>query len=61
MWPSSCPAPPGVYVFLASFSLWPSRWVGARAWGYEFSIDLRTIGQGYQLRRFAADGSNELL
>ncbi len=35
-------------------------WV-ARAWGYEFSIDLRTIGQGYQVRRFAADGSNELL
>jgi hypothetical protein len=34
---------------------------GARAWGYEFSIDLRTIGQGYQLRRFAADGSNEML
>ena len=24
-------------------------------------IDLRTIGQGYQVRRFAADGSNELL
>jgi hypothetical protein len=35
--------------------------LGGRAWAYDFSIDLRTIGQGYQLRRFAADGSNEML
>jgi hypothetical protein len=28
---------------------------------YDFSIDLRTIGQGYQVRGFAPDGSNELL
>jgi hypothetical protein len=28
---------------------------------YDFSIGLRTIGQGYQLRRFGANGSNELL
>ena len=28
---------------------------------YDFSLGLRTIGQGYQVRRFAADGSNELL
>jgi hypothetical protein len=28
---------------------------------YEFSIDLRTIGQGYQVRRYAPDGSNDLL
>jgi len=28
---------------------------------YDFSVGLRTIGQGYQVRRFAADGSNELL
>src|SRR5207244_1866518 len=28
---------------------------------YEFAIDLRTIGQGYQVRRFAPNGSNELL
>ena len=28
---------------------------------YDFSVDLRTIGQGYQVRRFAADGSNDLL
>src|SRR6266545_7464666 len=28
---------------------------------YDFSIDLRTIGQGYQVRRFGADGNNELL
>jgi hypothetical protein len=28
---------------------------------YDFSVDLRTIGQGYQVRRFGADGNNELL
>jgi len=28
---------------------------------YEFSVDLRTIGQGYQVRRYGADGNNELL
>ena len=33
----------------------------ATAWAYDFSIDLRTIGQGYQVRGFAPDGSNELL
>jgi len=31
------------------------------AQAYDFTIDLRTIGQGYQVRRFDADGSNELL
>jgi hypothetical protein len=34
---------------------------GAPAFGYDFSIDLRTIGQGYQVRGFAPDGTNELL
>jgi hypothetical protein len=33
----------------------------APAAAYDFSLTLRTIGQGYQVRRFAADGSNELL
>jgi hypothetical protein len=28
---------------------------------YDFTVGLRTIGQGYQLRRFGADGTNELL
>jgi hypothetical protein len=28
---------------------------------YDFTLGVRTIGQGYQVRRFAADGSNELL
>jgi hypothetical protein len=32
-----------------------------RAAAYDFSLSVRTIGQGYQVRRFAADGSNELL
>ena len=30
-------------------------------WAYDFSIDLRTIGQGYQVRGFAPGGGNELL
>ena len=33
----------------------------ARVWAYDFSIDLRTIGQGYQVRGFAPNGGNELL
>ena len=28
---------------------------------YDFSLGVRTIGQGYQVRRFEADGTNELL
>ena len=28
---------------------------------YDFSIDLATIGQGYQVRRFGATGADELL
>ncbi|HEY2730848.1 MAG TPA: hypothetical protein VGK52_12980 [Polyangia bacterium] len=32
-----------------------------RARAYDFSIDLRTIGQGYQVRGFAPGGGNELL
>ena len=30
-------------------------------WGYDFSVDVRTIGQGYQVRGYASDGRNELL
>ena len=33
----------------------------APARAYDFTIDLRTIGQGYTVRGFAPDGSNELL
>jgi hypothetical protein len=36
---------------------WPMR--GAHA--YDFTLDLRTIGQGYQVRGFAPNGENELL
>ncbi len=32
-----------------------------RALAYDFAVDLRTIGQGYQVRGFAPDGRNELL
>ena len=32
-----------------------------RAFAYDFAVDVRTIGQGYQVRGFAPDGSNELL
>jgi hypothetical protein len=35
--------------------------VSARAWAYDFTVDLRTIGQGYQVRGYAPDGSNQLL
>jgi len=32
-----------------------------RAWAYDFSIDVQTIGQGYQVRGFAPSGGSELL
>jgi len=35
--------------------------VSRRAAAYDFTLGLRTIGQGYQVRRFDADGTNELL
>jgi len=35
--------------------------VGRQAAAYDFSLGVRTIGQGYQVRGFAADGTNELL
>ena len=35
--------------------------VARPAAAYDFTVGLRTIGQGYQVRGFAADGSNELL
>jgi hypothetical protein len=35
--------------------------VAAPARAYDFSVDVRTIGQGYQVRGFAPDGSSELL
>src|SRR5205814_10656631 len=38
------------------------RWAAARpAAAYDFSLGVRTIGQGYQVRGFAHDGTNELL
>jgi hypothetical protein len=47
---------------LALLALLTDATLAARpAAAYDFSIGLRTIGQGYQVRRFAADGSNELL
>jgi hypothetical protein len=30
-------------------------------WAYDFSVDVRTIGQGYQVRGYAPNGANELL
>jgi len=35
--------------------------VSRPAAAYDFTVGLRTIGQGYQVRRFGADGNNELL
>ena len=31
------------------------------AWAYDFTIDVRTIGQGYQVRGYAPGGANQLL
>jgi hypothetical protein len=36
-------------------------WRPRPARAYEFAIDLRTVGQGYQVRRFAPTGGDELL
>jgi hypothetical protein len=30
-------------------------------WSYDFAIDVRTVGQGYQVRGYAPDGRNQLL
>src|SRR6266700_971977 len=35
--------------------------ISSPAWGYDFTVDVRTIGQGYQVRGYAPDGSNQLL
>ena len=35
--------------------------VSSSARAYDFSVDVRTIGQGYQVRGFAPNGTNELL
>jgi hypothetical protein len=46
---------------LVGISLAVGASLSTRAWAYDFSIDLRTIGQGYQVRGFAPGGENELL
>jgi hypothetical protein len=48
-------------VLLGLVILGSSAGLSTPARAYDFSIDLRTIGQGYQVRGFAPDGSNELL
>jgi len=35
--------------------------VSSSAWAYDFSIDVRTIGQCYQVRGYAPNGGNQLL
>jgi hypothetical protein len=47
-------------VFAISFALVTCAAV-PRALAYDFAIDVRTIGQGYQVRGFAPNGSAELL
>ena len=44
---------------LVGIAVWASAPAGARA--YDVAIDVRTIGQGYQVRGFAPNGGNELL
>ena len=46
---------------LALLALVAGSAVARPAAAYDFTVGLRTIGQGYQVRRFAADGNNELL
>jgi hypothetical protein len=47
-------------VALVGLAAWAAGGPG-RAWGYDVLIDVRTIGQGYQVRGFAPTGANELL
>ena len=44
---------------LVGIAVWASAPAGA--WAYDVAIDVRTIGQGYQVRGFAPNGGNELL
>jgi hypothetical protein len=44
---------------LVGLAVWAAG--AGRAWAYDFSIDVRTTGQGYQVRGYAPNGSNELL
>jgi hypothetical protein len=44
---------------LVGIAVWASG--AARAWAYDFTIDVRTIGQGYQVRGYAPNGGSELL
>ena len=46
---------------LAVLALVAASAVARPAAAYDFTVGLRTIGQGYQTRGFAANGSNELL
>ncbi|HTA19594.1 MAG TPA: hypothetical protein VK989_09900, partial [Polyangia bacterium] len=44
---------------LVGVAVWAAG--AARAWAYDFTVDVRTIGQGYQVRGYAPNGGSELL
>jgi hypothetical protein len=47
-------------VALVGLAAWAAGGLG-RAWAYDVLIDVRTIGQGYQVRGFTPTGTSELL
>jgi hypothetical protein len=44
---------------LVGLAVWAAA--AGRAWAYDVMIDVRTIGQGYQVRGYAPSGANSLL
>jgi hypothetical protein len=48
------------HVALVGVAVWAAAAPG-RAWAYDVTIDVRTIGQGYQVRGFSPTGTSELL
>jgi hypothetical protein len=46
-------------LFAGALACWLA--IPSVAWAYDFSIDVRTIGQGYQVRGYAPSGGNQLL
>jgi len=53
-------ATPGLWAKLGLTS-WLVVGTTGSSWAYEVTLDLRTIGQGYQERRFDSRGGNEIL
>jgi hypothetical protein len=56
-------ATPGFWAALVPLGLtgWLVGGIATSAWAYDVALELRTVGQGYQERRFDARGGNEIL